>query len=174
MSEAALAKDVRGILNTAGPEALRAAVMDAEPVEAPPEPRTNPEDAEKSTKSQTHSTSPPDADKLTFDPERVFYATESGSYLVDTGTHYRTYEVLTGKLPLDPLSKPALVAEARTAIEFIFPVAIGKIYRIEASTDLVIWGTVESGIVGAGGQVQRFYSILNVPKRYFRVEEDAP
>lgn len=91
MSEAARAKDVRGVLNTAGPEALRAAVMDAEPVEAPPEPRTNPEDAEKSTKSQTHSTSPPDADKLTFDPERVFYATESGSYLVDTGTHYRTY-----------------------------------------------------------------------------------
>lgn len=91
MSEAARAKDVRGVLNTAGPEALRAAVMDAEPVEAPPEPRANPEDAEKSTKSQTHSTSPPDADKLTFDPERVFYATESGSYLVDTGTHYRTY-----------------------------------------------------------------------------------
>lgn len=33
----------------------------------------------------------PEADKLTFDPERVFYATESGSYLVDTGTHYRIY-----------------------------------------------------------------------------------
>jgi uncharacterized repeat protein (TIGR02543 family) len=81
------------------------------------------------------------------------------------------YEVLTGKLPLDPLSKPALVAEARTAIEFVFPAAIGKIYRIEASTDLATWGTVESGIVGTGGQVQRFYSILNVPKRYFRVEE---
>jgi hypothetical protein len=38
----------------------------------------------------------------------------------------------------------------------------------------ITWGTVESGIVGAGGQVQRFYSILNVPMRYFRVEEDAP
>ena len=82
------------------------------------------------------------------------------------------YEVLTGKLPLDPLDKPALVAEARTAIEFVFPAAIGKTYRIEASTDLTVWGTVESGIVGAGGQVQRFYSILNVPKRYFRVEEE--
>ncbi len=60
------------------------------------------------------------------------------------------------------------------AHKFRFPVAIGKTYRIEDSTDLVTWGTVESGIVGAGGQVQRFYSILNVPKRYFRVEEDAP
>ncbi len=83
-------------------------------------------------------------------------------------------EVLTGKLPLDPLDKPALVAQARTAIEFVFPAAIGKTYRIEDSTDLVTWSTVESGIVGAGGQVQRFYSILNVSKRYFRVEEDSP
>jgi hypothetical protein len=33
---------------------------------------------------------------------------------------------------------------------------------------------VESGITGNGGQVQRFYSTRNVPKRYFRVEEDAP
>ncbi|MFT5110517.1 MAG: hypothetical protein ACI9UA_006173, partial [Pseudoalteromonas tetraodonis] len=31
------------------------------------------------------------------------------------------YEILTGKLPLDPLDRPALVAEARTAIEFTFP-----------------------------------------------------
>lgn len=84
------------------------------------------------------------------------------------------YEVFTGKQPLDPLSKPALVAEARTAIEFVFPAAIGKNYRIEASTDLAVWSTVESGIVGAGGQVQRFYSILNMPKRYFRVEEETP
>ena len=30
------------------------------------------------------------------------------------------YEVYTGKLPLDPLDKPALVAEARTAIESNF------------------------------------------------------
>lgn len=46
MSEAALAKDARGILNAAGPEALRAAVMTAEPVEAPeatPPPQAKPE-----------------------------------------------------------------------------------------------------------------------------------
>ncbi len=84
MSEAALTKDARGILNTVGPEALRAAVMNVEPVEAPTS-------AEISPKSQTYSTSPPDSDRLTFDPERVFYATGTGSYLVDTGTHYRTY-----------------------------------------------------------------------------------
>jgi uncharacterized repeat protein (TIGR02543 family) len=84
------------------------------------------------------------------------------------------YEVLTGKLPLDPLDKPALVAEARTAIEFTFPAAIGKTYRIEASTDLAAWEIVESGIAGTGGQVQRFYSTRGQPKRYFRVEEGEP
>lgn len=46
MSEAALAKDARGILNTAGREALRAAVMTAAPVEVPeatPPPQAVPE-----------------------------------------------------------------------------------------------------------------------------------
>jgi uncharacterized repeat protein (TIGR02543 family) len=81
------------------------------------------------------------------------------------------YEVLTGKLPLDPLDKPALVAEARTAIEFTFPAALGHTYRIELSTDLETWVIVESGIIGNGGQIQRFYSTRGQPKRYFRVEE---
>lgn len=39
MGEAALAKDARGILNTEGREALRAAAMDAEPVEPTEEPQ---------------------------------------------------------------------------------------------------------------------------------------
>ena len=84
------------------------------------------------------------------------------------------YEVLTGKSPLDPLDHPALVAEARTAIEFTFPSALGKTYRIEDSIDLVSWTAVESGIAGNGAVIQRFYSTRNMPKRYFRVEEDAP
>jgi hypothetical protein len=83
------------------------------------------------------------------------------------------YEVLTGKSPLNDQDKPALVAEARTAIEFTFPSALGKTYRIEDSLDLKTWETVESGISGNGGVIQRFYSTRNVPKRYFRVEEDG-
>jgi uncharacterized repeat protein (TIGR02543 family) len=84
------------------------------------------------------------------------------------------YEVLTGKSPVDPLDKPALVAEARTAIEFTFPAAVGKTYRIESSTDLADWEIVETGIAGTGGEIQRFYSTRNQPKRYFRVEEETP
>ncbi|MFT4546589.1 MAG: hypothetical protein ACI9MB_000532 [Verrucomicrobiales bacterium] len=82
------------------------------------------------------------------------------------------YEILTGKLPLDPLDRPALVAEARTAIEFTFPAALGKTYRIESSPDLSFWTTVESGIVGTGGEIQRFYSTRDLSKQYLRVEED--
>ena len=66
------------------------------------------------------------------------------------------------------------MAEARTAIEFTFPAELGKTYRIEASLDLSTWETVEDGIAGNGGQIQRFYTTRNMPKRYFRVEESAP
>lgn len=127
---------------------------------------------------QTHLTNPniadTDNDGLSDGAEVNTHGTNPKDGDSDDDGFLDGYEVFTGKLPLDPLNKPALVAEARTAIEFVFPAAIGKTYRIEDSTDLVTWGTVESGIVGAGGQVQRFYSILNTPKRYFRVEENAP
>ncbi len=127
---------------------------------------------------QTHLTNPnladTDSDGLSDGAEINTHGTNPKDGDSDDDGFLDGYEVQTGKLPLDPLSKPALVAEARTAIEFVFPGAIGKTYRIEDSTDLATWGTVESGIVGTGGQVQRFYSILNVPKRYFRVEEEAP
>ncbi len=83
------------------------------------------------------------------------------------------YEILTGKSPLNKLDKPALVAEARTAIEFTFPSAIGKTYRIEGSPDLSVWSPIESDIPGNGGVIQRFYSTRNAPKRFLRVEEVA-
>lgn len=84
------------------------------------------------------------------------------------------YEVQTGKSPVDPLDKPALVAEARTAIEFTFPSAIGKTYRIEDSPDMTGWTAVENGIAGTGGVVTRFYTTRNQLKRFFRVEQVTP
>ncbi len=84
------------------------------------------------------------------------------------------YEVLTGHLPLVATDKPALVAEARTAIEFTFSSALGKTYRIEGSFDLTTWTTVEDGIAGNGWVIQRFYTTRDMPKRYFRVEEGTP
>jgi hypothetical protein len=83
------------------------------------------------------------------------------------------YEVQTGKSPTDPADKPALVAEVRTAIEFSFPTAIGKTYRIEASPDMTAWAAIEENIVGSGTAVTRFYTTRNLPKRFLRVEEQA-
>jgi uncharacterized repeat protein (TIGR02543 family) len=124
---------------------------------------------------ETHHTNPniadTDNDGLSDGEEFTTYHTNPLIGDTDGDGFLDGYEVLTGKLPLDPLDKPALVAEARTAIEFTFPAAVGKTYRIEASTDLAAWAIVESGIAGAGGEIQRFYSTRGQPKRYFRVEE---
>jgi hypothetical protein len=84
-----------------------------------------------------------------------------------------SYEIQTGKSPTSAADKPLLVAEVRTAIEFSFPSATGKTYRVEGSADLVSWSTVEDGIVGTGAGVTRFYSTRNTPSRFFRVAESA-
>jgi uncharacterized repeat protein (TIGR02543 family) len=113
-----------------------------------------------------------DDDGLSDGAEFLTYLTNPKMTDTDGDGFLDGYEILTGKLPLDPLSKPALVAEARAAIGFTFPAALDKTYRIEDSNDLVIWSTVESGINGNGTQIQRFYTTRNKPMRYFRVEED--
>jgi hypothetical protein len=126
---------------------------------------------------QTHQTDPnladTDGDGLSDGAEFLTHHTNPKIGDTDGDGFLDGYEVLTGKSPLNILDKPVLMAEARTAIEFTFPSAIGKIYRIEDSLDLITWGTVESGIAGNGGQIQRFYSTRSLPKRYFRVEEDG-
>ncbi len=83
------------------------------------------------------------------------------------------YEIQTGKSPTDPNDKPLLVAEAHPAIEFSFPSAVGKSYRIEGSPDLQTWSTVEDGINGTGSGVTRFYPARNAAARFFRVEESS-
>ena len=115
-----------------------------------------------------------DSDGLSDGEEAYQYLTNPLVADSDNDGFLDGYEVLTGKSPLNILDKPALVAEVRTAIEFSFPSAIGKSYRIEDSLDLTTWLTVESGIAGTGCLIQRFYSTRNVPKRHFRVEENGP
>lgn len=84
-----------------------------------------------------------------------------------------SYEIQTGKSPTSAADKPLLVAEARTAIEFSFPSATGKTYRVEGSANLASWSTVEDGIAGTGAGVTRFYSTRNTPTCFFRVAESA-
>ena len=115
-----------------------------------------------------------DGDGLSDGAEFLVHQTELKDPDSDDDGFLDGYEVVTGKLPLDAVSRPALVAEARTSIELTFPTALGRSYRIEASTDLATWTVVETGIAGSGGQIQRFYTTRNLPKRYFRVEEEEP
>lgn len=86
---------------------------------------------------------------------------------------YDAYELQTGKSPIEAADKPSLVAEARTAIEFSFPSATGKTYRVEGSPNLDTWSTVEDGINGTGAGITRFYSTRDTPVRFFRVEESV-
>lgn len=65
-------------------------------------------------------------------------------------------------------STPAGVATIRTAVELQFYAAPGVSYRIEGSTDLVTWTTVEAAVVGAGNKVNRLYSTETSPLRFYR------
>jgi hypothetical protein len=47
-------------------------------------------------------------------------------------------------------------------------------HRIESSTDLKIWIPVEEHIPGTGGEIVKFYSIQEIPKRYFRAMPEPP
>lgn len=82
------------------------------------------------------------------------------------------FEVNTGFDPALASSTPDALSSIRTAVEFRFNAANGVSYRVEASTDLENWGTIETGIIGGGAEVVRFYSTEFQPKRYFRVRRN--
>jgi uncharacterized repeat protein (TIGR02543 family) len=82
------------------------------------------------------------------------------------------FEVNTGFDPVLATSTPDAVSSIRTAVEFRFNAANGIGYRIEGSTDLNEWTTVETDITGTGGVVTRFYSVENKPTRYFRARRN--
>ncbi len=65
-----------------------------------------------------------------------------------------------------------MLSTIRTAVEFRFNPADGVSYRIEASTDLSEWNTIETDIIGQSGVVTRFYSTENMPQRYLRVRRN--
>ena len=82
------------------------------------------------------------------------------------------FEVSTGFNPAQANSSPDSVSTIGNAVGFRFNAGLGLSYRIEDSTDLQNWNTLESPIIGAGSVVTRFYFIEGQPKRYFRVKKN--
>jgi hypothetical protein len=82
------------------------------------------------------------------------------------------FEVSTGFNPALASSSPDSVSAIDNAVRFRFNAGLGLSYRIEDSTDLQTWTTLESPIVGAGAEVTRYYPVVGQPKRYFRVKKN--
>lgn len=82
------------------------------------------------------------------------------------------FEVNTGYNPASAASTPDAASSIRTAVEFRFNAAAGVSYRIEASTDLQQWSTIETDVTGEGGVVSRFYPAANQATRYFRAKRN--
>jgi hypothetical protein len=124
----------------------------------------------------TYSTNPKladtDADSLSDNVELNTHRTNPNSKDSDSDGFDDPFEINTGFSPISATSTPDALSTIRTAVEFRFNAANGVSYRIEGSTDLQNWNTVETGIIGAGGVVTRFYSTENQPKRYFRVKRN--
>lgn len=77
-------------------------------------------------------------------------------------------ETALGFNPNDPASTPESRSGIRTAVEFSFYAAKHRKYRIEASTNLREWTTVEEGIIGRGAEVTRLFSTSGGAARHYR------
>ena len=121
----------------------------------------------------THGSNPKladtDGDGLGDSAEVVTHGTNPAVKDSDADGFDDLFEINTGFDPKQSSSTPDAVSSIRTAVEFRFNAGNGLSYRIESSTDLETWTTVESNIIGTGGVVTRFYSTENQPKRFFRV-----
>jgi hypothetical protein len=83
------------------------------------------------------------------------------------------FEVSTGFDPAQASSSPDSVSTIGNAVVFRFNAGLGLSYRIEDSTDLQNWNTLETPIIGAGVEVTRYYPVAGQPKRYFRVKKNS-
>jgi uncharacterized repeat protein (TIGR02543 family) len=113
-----------------------------------------------------------DGDGLSNYDEAVTYHTNPALKDSDGDGFDDLFEVNTGFNPTLASSTPDALSSIRTAVEFRFNAADGVSYRIEASTDLSAWDTIETDIIGRSAVVTRFYSTANMPKRYFRVRRN--
>ncbi len=82
------------------------------------------------------------------------------------------FEVCTGFDPASVSSTPDSASSISPAVGFRFNAGLNMSYRIEDSSDLQNWNTLESPIIGQGGEVVRFYFTEGHAKRFFRVRRN--
>lgn len=117
----------------------------------------------------TRNPSDLDEDGLTYYDEVVVHATNPDIADSDNDGFKDGFEVSTGFNPNLASSSPDSTSSISPAVGFRFNAAFGISYRIEGSSDLQNWSTIETPIVGDGGVVTRFYFTEGHSKRYFRV-----
>lgn len=81
-------------------------------------------------------------------------------------------ELDAGFDPTMASSTPETHSWIRPAVEFRFAALKGDNYRIEASTDLDNWETIENGIAGTGSMIVRFYSTEGQLRKVFRARRN--
>ena len=82
------------------------------------------------------------------------------------------FEVVTGFNPTLASSTPEALSVMLPAVEFRFNAANGISYRIESSTDLTDWSTIEPTITGAGVPVIRFYTTDGITRKFYRARRN--
>lgn len=113
-----------------------------------------------------------DADGINDKSEIQFYLTNPLVKDTDGDGFEDGFEVFTGFNPTQASSSPDSTSVIDNAVRFRFNAGLGLSYRIEDSTDLQNWNTLESPIIGAGVEVTRYYPVAGQSKRYFRVKKN--
>jgi hypothetical protein len=118
---------------------------------------------------------------VTFEGDAPIFGTDvfSGS---DSVTAYY-YDDATGftsptwqGIQTEAISRPAPIIagieKLEVGVNLWFNSASGQSYRIESSTDLESWTSLEDEIVSEGDTVIRYYDTVGIQKRFYRVKRN--
>ena len=113
-----------------------------------------------------------DGDGLSQYQEVIVYGTDPADADSDDDGFDDGYEVETGYNPLSISSTPDAISGIETAVKYWFYAANGVNYRIEYSMDLENWFILENDIIGAGGEIIRYYDTVGTQKRFYRAKRN--